>query len=110
MFTSEIENLECDFRLQPGTQTRKELFDNLARSARAIRGWGDCYGHMLVATGRAEFSIDPLMSPWDIAALIPIVREAGGYCGDWKGNTIIDGGNGVSTNAMMKDKILGMLK
>ncbi|WP_166830936.1 histidinol-phosphatase [Thalassoroseus pseudoceratinae] len=89
---------------------RKELFDKLASSARALRGWGDCYGHMLVATGRAEFSIDPIMSPWDIAALIPIVRESGGYCGDWDGNRIIDGGNGVSTNAAMKDKILGMLK
>jgi myo-inositol-1(or 4)-monophosphatase len=88
---------------------RPDLFDSLSRTVRGARGWGDCYGHMLVATGRADFAIDPLMSAWDIAALIPIVEEAGGFCGDWTGRVTITGGNGVSTNAALKDTVLELL-
>lgn len=76
---------------------------------RIARGWGDCYGHALVATGRAEIAIDPLMSPWDIAALIPILREAGGYCLDWKGQETIFGGDGVSVTPALKDQVIAIL-
>jgi histidinol-phosphatase len=74
------------------------------------RGWGDCYGHALVATGRAEMSIDPLMSPWDIAALIPILREAGGLCVDWQGNETIHGGDGVSVVPALRDEVISILR
>ena len=77
---------------------------------KVARGWGDCYGHAMVATGRAEMAIDPLMSPWDIAALIPILREAGGTCSDWKGAETVTGGDGVSVVPAMKDAVLSVLK
>lgn len=82
---------------------------DISQQVRAVRGWGDCYGHMLVATGRADVAIDPLMNAWDIAALVPIVREAGGFCGSWDGTENIHGNNGVSVNANLRETILNCL-
>jgi histidinol phosphatase-like enzyme (inositol monophosphatase family) len=70
----------------------------LAKSAAMYRTWGDCYGHLLVATGRAEIMIDPKMAIWDAAALGVIVEEAGGYAFDLQGNRTVYGGNLVSCN------------
>ena len=50
-----------------------------------MRTWGDCYGYLLLATGHADIMCDPVMNPWDIAALIPVVRGAGGVITDWQG-------------------------
>lgn len=72
--------------------------DRLRTEGGLVRGWGDCYGHMLVASGRAEVAVDKIMSPWDCAALIPIVTEAGGLCFDYRGKTTIFGEGLVSTN------------
>ncbi len=88
---------------------RFETIVTLMDKVRIARGWGDCYGHAMVATGRAEIAVDPLMSPWDIAALIPILREAGGFCTDWKGNETITGGDGVSFVPAMKETVIGVL-
>jgi histidinol phosphatase-like enzyme (inositol monophosphatase family) len=74
------------------------------------RGWGDCYGHCLVATGRADVMLDPRMNPWDCAALIPILQEAGGRFTDWKGRAVIDGGDAVSSNGLLHDQILERLR
>ncbi len=81
--------------------------DMLRHDAGLVRGWGDCYGHMLVASGRAEVSVDKVMSPWDCAALIPIVTEAGGCCFDYNGVTTITGEAGlVSTNKVIGEHLL----
>lgn len=89
---------------------RFDVFARLSREARITRGWGDCYGHAMVATGRAEFIVDPLMSPWDAAALIPILEEAGGHFLDWNGEATIHGGNGVSVNRALKAAVLERLQ
>ncbi|WP_141590006.1 histidinol-phosphatase [Myxococcus sp. AB056] len=73
----------------------------LARDAAVDRTWGDCYGYLLVATGRAEVMVDELLSPWDGAALQPIIEEAGGVFTDWTGRRTAFGGNGIATNAAM---------
>ena len=73
------------------------------------RGWGDCYGHCLVASGRADIMLDPRMNAWDCAALIPIVQEAGGRFTDWKGRVTIDGGDAVSTNGTLHDEVIARL-
>lgn len=88
---------------------RRDAFDALVSKAQLARGWGDCYGHALVATGRADVMVDAGMNPWDAAALVPIIREAGGHFFDWKGELTIYGGNGVSVNAQLKDEILAIL-
>lgn len=56
----------------------------LAANAGLVRTWGDCYGYALVATGRAEAMLDPALSLWDIAAVRPIIEEAGGVITPWK--------------------------
>jgi fructose-1,6-bisphosphatase/inositol monophosphatase family enzyme len=72
-----------------------------------VRTWGDCYGHLLVATGRAEIALDPKMNLWDNAALFPIVTEAGGAFTDWNGRRTIRGGDAISTNAALSELVLG---
>jgi histidinol-phosphatase len=70
----------------------------LANHAGVSRSWGDCYGYLLVSTGRAEVMVDGIMSPWDAAALMPIVEEAGGVFTDWTGARTAFGGSAVATN------------
>jgi myo-inositol-1(or 4)-monophosphatase len=59
--------------------------DRLLASAKLVRTWGDCYGYLLVASGWADLSLDPIMNPWDIAALVPVIQGAGGVITDWNG-------------------------
>lgn len=59
----------------------------LAATAQLSRTWGDCYGYLLVSQGWADVMLDPLMNPWDIAALVPVVRGAGGVITDFAGRT-----------------------
>ncbi|NTV05509.1 MAG: histidinol-phosphatase [Chlorobiaceae bacterium] len=87
-------------------QLSQHPVDLLRHKAALVRGWGDCYGHMLVASGRAEVSVDKIMSPWDCAALIPIVTEAGGCCFDYKGKTTISGEGLVSANRVIGSALL----
>lgn len=89
---------------------RMDAFESLMKTAKLTRGWGDCYGHALVATGRADVMVDPLMNIWDAAALLPIMEEAGGHFIDWRGGAAVDSGNGVSVNAALKDAVLEKLK
>jgi histidinol-phosphatase len=85
-------------------------WDALQRATALQRGWGDCYGHCLVATGRADVMLDPRMNPWDCAALIPILQEAGGRFTDWNGRVTIDGGDAVSTNGALHEEVLTRLR
>lgn len=101
MFTEPTSDLRCG---------RGQVLPELLPLVRIARGWGDCYGHMLVATGRADVAIDPQMSPWDIAALIPIVREAGGMCTDWTGAENVAGGDGVSVTPKLQAAVLQILQ
>lgn len=89
---------------------RFDVFESLVAQAHLMRGWGDCYGHILVATGRADVMVDPLMNPWDAAALVPIVTEAGGSFVDWMGQPSIWSGNGISINRGLADDILSITR
>jgi myo-inositol-1(or 4)-monophosphatase len=83
-----------------------QLLDN----CRVHRTWGDAYGHMMVAAGRADVMIDPILNIWDAAALLPIVKEAGGSFSDLSGNETIETGNALSTSHELKDSILHFFK
>lgn len=87
-----------------------EAVERIQSGARQRRGWGDCYGHLLVATGRAEVALDPVMSIWDCAALAPIVEEAGGTFTDWRGRRTIDGGNAIATNGALFEDIMALVR
>lgn len=84
--------------------------NSVARAASFMRTWGDCYGHYLVATGRAVAMIDPRLNIWDAAALQPIMEEAGGTFTDWEGHNSIDSGDGISTNGKVLSELLGRLR
>jgi histidinol-phosphatase len=88
-------------RFPGGVRAREAGWRRLAASARMVRGWGDCYGYLLVATGRAELMVDPVLSPWDSAALLPVIVEAGGAFTDWEGRATAFGGSAVATNAAL---------
>lgn len=73
------------------------------------RTWGDCYGYLLVATGRAEVMVDPILNAWDAAAFLPIIEEAGGVVTDLSGARTFRGGNLVATNAALAAEVRGLL-
>jgi len=84
-------------------------FQQLLGRAARHRGWGDCYGYALVATGRADVMLDPLMNPWDAAAVKPIIEEAGGTFCAWDGAASIYGGSGLAMPAALRDPVLRAL-
>lgn len=67
------------------TPERRRSWESLAEAALISRTWGDCYGYLLVATGRAEVMVDIGVHSWDIACFLPIIREAGGVITDLDG-------------------------
>jgi histidinol-phosphatase len=73
-------------------------------------GWSDAYGYMLVATGRVELMLDPIMAPWDCGPFPPIFQEAGGYFGDWKGNVSIYSGEGLATTQVLLPEVLAVIR
>jgi histidinol-phosphatase len=84
-------------------------WSELAARAALVRTWGDCYGHALVATGRAEVMIDPHMAVWDCAALRPVIEEAGGVFTDLAGRPTHRGGSAISTNSALAGRARGAL-
>lgn len=82
----------------------------LQERAKASRTWGDCYGYVLVATGRADIMLDPVMNLWDCAPLLPIMEEAGGTFTDWRGVRTIAGGNSIGTNGILFDEVLSIVR
>ncbi|MEI7782470.1 MAG: inositol monophosphatase family protein, partial [Planctomycetota bacterium] len=89
-----------------GTAARGRLEQN----CRIARSWGDGYGYLLVATGRADLMVDPLMNAWDAAAVETVVMEAGGRFTDWQGRPKIDSGEGIASNGLVHDEALQLLQ
>jgi histidinol phosphatase-like enzyme (inositol monophosphatase family) len=88
---------------------RRAGWERVAGAAGIARTWGDCFGYLLVATGRAEVMCDPILSPWDAAALHPIVREAGGSFTDWEGHDTAFGGSAIATNHALAADVRALL-
>jgi myo-inositol-1(or 4)-monophosphatase len=84
---------------------QQEIFEELMSKTKLHRTWGDAYGHMMVATGRADVMYDPILNIWDAAALLPVMQEAGGVFSDIEGNETIHSGNGFSTNKALFPEI-----
>lgn len=83
----------------------REAYFEMQDACFITRTWGDCYGYLLVATGRADVMIDPIMSIWDAAALKPILEEAGGTFTDWGGIPTIEAGEGIGTNGPLLNAV-----
>ena len=97
-----------DERFQDRPQ-RRSSWERLGAHVDVARSWGDCFGYLLVATGRAEIMCDPVLSPWDAAALQPIIVEAGGTFTDWSGRQTAFGGSAIATNRLLAQQARAML-
>jgi histidinol-phosphatase len=89
---------------------RQEAWERVLAAASHGRGWSDAYGHALVATGRVELMLDPVMNFWDCGPFPPILREAGGFFGDWSGNETIYGGEAMSTTQKLLPEVLALIQ
>jgi len=89
---------------------RRTAWQRLADGAGMSRSWGDCYGYLLVASGRAEVMVDPVLSEWDATALLPVVEEAGGVFTDWSGMRGARGGSAIATNAALANQARNALR
>jgi myo-inositol-1(or 4)-monophosphatase len=72
-------------------------------------GWSDAYGYLLVATGRVEIMLDPVMEVWDCGPFPPILREAGGYFGDWHGHVTVNAREALATTQTLLPEVLRVL-
>ncbi|MEX1062181.1 MAG: inositol monophosphatase family protein, partial [Balneolaceae bacterium] len=81
-------------------------YEELLQETNIHRTWGDAYGHLMVATGRADLMFDPVLKIWDAAALLPVVTEAGGLFTDIHGVVTIDSGNALSCAAGIHTAVL----
>jgi histidinol phosphatase-like enzyme (inositol monophosphatase family) len=82
------------------------VWQKLCQATYIQRTWGDAYGYALVATGRAEVMVDPVMALWDCAPLQVILEEAGGTFTDWQGHATIHAGEGLATNSQLLAQVL----
>lgn len=87
---------------------RPQVFESLQASTRLTRTWGDGYGYLMVATGRADVMVDPIMCAWDAAPMLPILEEAGGVFTDWQGRRSIHSGQGLATNPQLLAEVLAI--
>lgn len=82
---------------------------DLLRGARRERGFGDFWGHMLVARGSADVMLEPELAAWDWAALWVIVEEAGGRVTTFEGDRLSHGSSVLTTNGLLHDELIARL-
>lgn len=105
LLTSEVASFTADRQVDA-----IDVYLELQRKARLARTWGDGYGYLMVATGRAEVMIDPKVSLWDIAALAPVIEEAGGDFRNWQGDRTVHSDDSFATNGLVTDEVLAVTK
>ena len=88
---------------------RAEAAARVAEAFWIRAGWGDAYGYMLVASGRIEAMLDPIVAPYDVAPFPAILAEAGGRFCDWSGREDVHGGSGVGVSEGLAEPLLAML-
>jgi myo-inositol-1(or 4)-monophosphatase len=84
-------------------------WNRLADSVAHTRTWGDGYAHLLVASGRAHIVADPVMNPWDLIPVIPVLRGAGAVVTDWRGGDALTSGNVIAAAPGLHAEVLRAL-
>jgi histidinol-phosphatase len=87
-----------------------EAYSELERAAYITRSWGDGYGYLLVATGRTDVIVDPIMNLWDAAPMLPVLQEAGGSFTDWQGLPTVLHGEGVGCSQRVREEVLAVTR
>ena len=101
--------LLCSDVLTPARHQNGDAFAALGQRVKQLRTWGDCYGYLLLATGWADIMCDPIMNPWDVAALIPVVRGAGGIITDWQGRDPVNAASIVAATPGLHAQVIAAL-
>jgi histidinol-phosphatase len=73
------------------------------------RAYGDFWSHVMVAEGIVDAAAEPELSIWDVAALVPIVTEAGGRMSGFDGSAVLTAGSAVTSNGMLHEELLGRI-
>ena len=95
--------------LSVGEYQSKAGFENLLHGTKLFRTWGDCYGYLLVASGGADIMLDPIVNPWDVLPVIPVVRGAGGVITTWDGGDAAQGDSCVAASQNLHPRVLEIL-
>lgn len=86
-----------------------ERFEGLAERVKVFRTWGDCYGYTSVASGFADIMLDPIMNPWDLLPLVPVIQGAGGVITRWDGGDVLDGQSAVAASPDLHAEVIRLL-
>lgn len=86
-----------------------ERYEAFIRKVKLYRLWGDCYGYALLAAGLADIMIDAIMSTWDITALVPIIRGAGGVVTDYQGNDPVNANSIIAATPGLHAEVIKQL-
>ncbi len=84
-------------------------FAGLSADVKFWRTWADGYGYALLAAGYADIMLDPIMNPWDIMAVVPVVRGAGGKITDFAGADAVKGKSIVAASPGLHEQVLRRL-
>ncbi len=95
--------------LNLGRYYKAAATERLTQQVKLYRTWGDCYGYLLLAAGSADICLDPIMNPWDIAALVPVIRGAGGVITDWQGGPAYPAESTVAAGPELHAQIVAAL-
>jgi histidinol-phosphatase len=95
-----------DFATRRGESGWRQVLER----ARVVRAFGDFWSHMLVAEGVIDVAIEAWVNPWDVAATQVIITEAGGRFSDFDGADRIDSGTAISTNSVLHDAVVALMR
>lgn len=84
-------------------------YELLMRKVKFVRGWGDCYGYYLLASGYIDIMLDPIMSIWDSTALIPVIKGAGGFITDYQGKDPLKGTSIIAASPVIHHQVIKAL-
>jgi len=92
-----------------GEQAGGPALEKVIRKAKLYRTWGDCFGYFAVATGGADVMLDPTLSYWDVAAIVPVVEGAGGLVTSWSGGDPLAQLSVIASNGTLQREVLQTL-
>ncbi|MEM7531868.1 MAG: inositol monophosphatase family protein [Chloroflexota bacterium] len=84
-------------------------FEAFSKRVKRYNTWGDCHAYYLVATGGSHVALDPIMNPWDLLPMIPIINGAGGRITDWYGGDPVKGESIIATSGSIHDEVVRLL-
>jgi histidinol-phosphatase len=87
-----------------------DVVERFTKQKALLRTWGDAYGYLLVATGRAEVALDPRLDIYDCGPYPVIMQEAGGFFGSWSGEEGHTHGEGIACNAALQPEVMKVMR